>query len=109
MLRPRTPDGVRDVTVFSGVAERGNQGGDPLELIALRAEIEDAEADDDVARSGLDAAAEIRMARHILERKAARDLHAELTQYVPELEPSAGHLASRSRSACGPRAGDCAS
>ena len=32
-------------------------------------------------------------ARHILERTSQLgDLHAELTQYVPELEPSAGHL-----------------
>jgi hypothetical protein len=38
------------------LAERGDQGGDPLELIALRVEIEGAEADDDVARSGRDIA-----------------------------------------------------
>jgi len=32
-------------------------------------------------------------ARHILERtRQMEDLHAELTQYVPELEPPAGHL-----------------
>jgi hypothetical protein len=32
-------------------------------------------------------------ARHILERtRHLGDLHAELTQYVPELEPPAGHL-----------------
>jgi transcriptional regulator with XRE-family HTH domain len=32
-------------------------------------------------------------ARHILERtRQLADLHAELTQYVPELEPSPGHL-----------------
>ena len=32
-------------------------------------------------------------ARHILERTSQlEELHAELTQYVPELEPSAGHL-----------------
>ena len=32
-------------------------------------------------------------ARHILERTSQlEDLHAELTQYVPELEPSAGLL-----------------
>jgi hypothetical protein len=32
-------------------------------------------------------------ARHILERTSQLgELHAELTQYVPELEPSAGHL-----------------
>lgn len=32
-------------------------------------------------------------ARHILERTGQlEELHAELTQYVPELEPSAGHL-----------------
>src|SRR5258708_4511220 len=39
-------------------AERGDQGGDSLELIALRVEVEGAEADDDVARSGRDVAAE---------------------------------------------------
>lgn len=49
---------VRDLPVFGGVAERGNQCGDPLELIALRVEVKGAEADDDVARSGRDVAAE---------------------------------------------------
>lgn len=50
---------VRDLPVCGGVAERGDQGGDPLELIALRVEVKGAEADDDVARSGRDVAAEV--------------------------------------------------
>ena len=41
-------------------AEGGDQGGEPFELIALRAEIEGAEADDDVPRSGRDVAAQAR-------------------------------------------------
>src|SRR6266536_1749483 len=40
-------------------AERADQSGDPLELIALRVEVEGAKADDDVTRSGGDVAAKV--------------------------------------------------
>ena len=48
----------RHLPVCRSVAERGNQGGDALELIALGVEVKGAEADNDVARSGRDVAAE---------------------------------------------------
>jgi transcriptional regulator with XRE-family HTH domain len=70
---------VRDLPVSRGVAERGNQGGDPAELIALRVEVQGAEADDDVACSGRDVAAEaynghVDFPHALRERRARRHL-----------------------------------